>query len=283
MYESSSTLSSSEESIVRWEMMTRQIIPAVPMATYGEVVRMVKGRPSEIDTEAATFQKVDLPSGGTVILANYPLGTSNETSDEEYSATTQKYRRLSSPSHRYSKGSSEEVVKGLNSPVQNIQDDREARTPNIPSICMTNNQLCSSPSTKHLPAAVAELHLQVTRLGRTVFDHILPMIATACTTTSTILDIPPTIRLCVDTDFRLQLACTETILHAVHLHTEVILTTALKDIYLCRTTKEEVNEEEEAVVVVAAKKVEEENATRIVTNQIQGPLEPFTLAIWRAT
>ena len=127
MYESSSSLSCSEESIVRWEMMTRQIIPAVPMATYGEVVRMVKGRPSEIDTEAATFQKVDLPSGGTVILANYPLGTSNETSDEEYSATTQKYKRLSSLSHRYSKGSSEEVVKGLNSPVQNIQDDREAR------------------------------------------------------------------------------------------------------------------------------------------------------------
>ena len=53
-------------------MMTRKIIPADPMSAYGEVVRIIKGRPSEIEAEAATFQKVDLPSGGAVILANYP-------------------------------------------------------------------------------------------------------------------------------------------------------------------------------------------------------------------
>ena len=61
-----------KDSIVGWEMMTRKIIPADPMSAYGEVVRIIKGRPSEIEAEAATFQKVDLPSDGAVILANYP-------------------------------------------------------------------------------------------------------------------------------------------------------------------------------------------------------------------
>ena len=52
---------------------------------------MVKGRPSEIEAEAATFQKVDLPTGGAVILANYPAWLSERRGaemDRAYSITS---------------------------------------------------------------------------------------------------------------------------------------------------------------------------------------------------
>ena len=61
------------------------------MSTYGEVVRMVKGRPSEIEAEVAIFRKVDLPSGGVVILANYPAWLSERRGaemDRAYSITS---------------------------------------------------------------------------------------------------------------------------------------------------------------------------------------------------
>ena len=54
------------------------------------------------------------------------LGTSKKSSDEEERGT-QKYRRLSSPSHRYPKASSDEVVNGLNSQNRFPEDHRETR------------------------------------------------------------------------------------------------------------------------------------------------------------
>ena len=58
-------------------------------------------------------------------------GTSNERSDEE-ERETQKYRRLSSPSNRYPKAISDEVVKGLNSQNKFPEDHRKARHTNQP-------------------------------------------------------------------------------------------------------------------------------------------------------
>ena len=75
-YESSSSTSSpsfsSEELIIGYEMISTQYISADPMTTYGELVRTVKGRPSEIEAEAANFRTVDHPCGGVTLWATYP-------------------------------------------------------------------------------------------------------------------------------------------------------------------------------------------------------------------
>ena len=67
------------------------------MSTYGEVVRMVKGRPSEIEAEVAIFRKVDLPSGGVVILANYPAWLS-ERCGADFAVYTRSTRHCLRPS-----------------------------------------------------------------------------------------------------------------------------------------------------------------------------------------
>ena len=70
LYESSSSSSdSSEGSIVGHELMASHFNQEEP--TF-EVVRMVKGRPSEIEEEAQSVTKFNDPSGGEVWVANYP-------------------------------------------------------------------------------------------------------------------------------------------------------------------------------------------------------------------